>query len=980
MDAMHCPRCGQANPDGARFCLHCGASLVAGETAREERKVVSVVFVDLVGFTATAERLDPEDVRALLAPYHAALRADLERYGGSMEKFIGDAVMAVFGAPHAHEDDAERAVRAALAIRDRIAGEGRLQVRVGITTGEALVSLDARPELGEGMVAGDVVNTASRIQAVAAPDSILVDDATYRATRRAIDFRDVEPVTVKGKRDALILHEALAARSRVGVDLEPGAGLPLIGRSREIDLLVHTLDRTIGEREPQLVTIVGVPGIGKSRLVAELFRSIEAGDRLVAWRRGRSFAYAQAVSYWALGEIVKADAGILDSDDALAAERRIRAAVEALELEPDEQARMTAALRPLVGLERLADREADLRGEAFEAWRHYLEALAARRPLVLVFEDLHWADDGLLDFIDHLAEWASGVPLLIVTTARPELLTRRPGWGGGKPNAVTLSVGPLSDAESGRLVASLVERGVIPDRVREQVLERAQGNPLYAEEFARLVAGGGDVSSVPEGVRGLIGARIDLLERDEKSILQDAAVVGRVFWSGAVAAMGGLDVVDVEEILHRLERREFVRRERRSTVEGDSEFAFRHVLIRDVAYGQIPRGRRAEKHLRAAAWIEALGRAEDRAEQLAQHYLAALELARAAQGGLSPDAASRARIALVDGGDRAASLNAFRNAARLYAAALELVPPGEEPEPDLLLRHGRALRISDEAGDELLARAEQSFTRAGANDRAAEAASLLAELAWYRADLDGMREHLDRTAALLADAPESRSSAYALSQVARYQMLSGHLPEAVESARRALEISERLGLTDVRVSALINLGMARFHLDPETGLAEVEEATAIARRERLLELPRALNNLSVALEVIDLSRTAPLIQEAYEQARLLGNVAMERFIATQRSWWPFDTGRWDDFLEISDPYLAGLEEGGHTFAMSEYSRRAEVHFGRDDSAAAHADLGRALDLAHDAGKGISTSYRPFLAAAWIAARESRLKSRSGVPR
>jgi class 3 adenylate cyclase len=640
-----CPRCGKDNPAGAKFCLECGAALRQAIRPIEERKIVSVLFADLVGFTSQAERMDPEEVRAILQPYHASVRADLQRWGGTVEKFIGDAVMALFGAPVAREDDPERAVRSALAIRETLAADGRLHVRIGITTGEALVTLDARPETGEGMAAGDVVNTAARLQAAAAVDGILVDETTFRATARAIEYRDHEPVSLKGKAEPVHVHEVVAARARFGVDVRQIGRAPLVGRVRELELLVGAGDRARNEREPQLVTLVGVPGIGKSRLVWELFQQIEAGTEIVAWRQGRSLPYAEGISFWALGEILKAEAGILETDTSEDAAEKVSRAVGSLALEEVDAQWIERHLRPLVGLEAGTELRGDRRGEAFAAWTRFIEALADKRPLVLVFEDLHWADEGLLDFLDHLVDRASGVPLLIICTSRPEILSRRPGWGGGKPNALTISLSPLSEAEAARLVASLVERAVIPARVRSEVLERAQGNPLYAEEFARLLSEGGGIEDLPDSVQGIIAARLDALSREEKSILQDAAVMGKVFWSGALAGMRGIDRMEVEELLHGLARKEFVRRERRSSVARETEYAFRHIVVRDVAYSQIPRAERGERHALAAGWIEALGRLADHAELLAQHYLSAIELAQAAG---RPNRPSRGRRPGID--------------------------------------------------------------------------------------------------------------------------------------------------------------------------------------------------------------------------------------------------------------------------------------------------------------------------------------------
>ena len=598
-----CPACGQENPEGFRFCGSCAAPLIEESQAavREERKVVTVLFCDLVGSTARAEAMDPEDVRAILSSYHERVRSRLERFGGTVEKFIGDAVMALFGAPVTHEDDPERAVRAALAVREWAQDEGRLQVRIGITTGEALVALGARPEAGEGMASGDVVNAGARLQSAAAVNGILIDETTYRATDRVIDYGPAEQVEAKGKAEPISARPALRARASVRVEREGRA--PLIGRQKELEVLVAALRRARDDCEPQLVTLVGVPGIGKSRLVYELFKTIETGGVLTFWRYGRSLPYGEPVSFWALAEIVKAQSGVLETDDADAAAAKLRDAVAAVIADSADANWMERYLRPLVGLESGGEIASDRRDEAFAAWRRFFERLAEQRPLVLVFEDLHFADEGLLDFVDYLADWATGVPILIVATARPELLARRPAWGGGKANAATLSLPALSDEETAQLVHTLLGRRVMETHLRERLLDRAGGNPLYAEEFARMVEMRGAAEQLPETVQGLIAARIDGLPPGEKSLLQDAAVLGNVFWLDAAETLAGLERPAAEERLHALERKEFVRRERGSAVAGGIEFAFRRSLVQEVAYGQVPRSARADKHRRAAAWV-----------------------------------------------------------------------------------------------------------------------------------------------------------------------------------------------------------------------------------------------------------------------------------------------------------------------------------------------------------------------------------------
>ena len=619
-----CPSCGHGGPAGAKFCSECGTALAAARSlAGEERKVVTVLFADLVEFTSRAEQLDPEDVRGLLSPFYARLRAELERFGGTVEKFIGDAVIALFGAPVSHEDDPERAVRAALAIRDWVAGQDQIQVRVGVNTGEALVMLGARAGLGEGMAAGDVVNTAARLQAAAPVNGVLAGERTYPQTRAVIEYRPAPPVAAKGKRDPVPAWEAVAARARLGVDVPHEAKTALVGRDRELGVLREALGRVRAERAPQLVTLVGVPGIGKSRLVYELWQVAEAEPELIGWRQGRSLPYGEGVSFWALTEMVKAQAGIMESDDPGVARAKLAQMTgQVLAGAPEED----WVRRHLGALAGLGDGDMPVggdRGEVFAAWRQFFEALAEHRPLVLVFEDLHWADDGLLDFVDYLAEWAGQVPLLLVGTGRPELLARRPGWGGGKPDAVTLSLAPLSDKDTARLIGLLCGRTVLDAGQQGLLLAQAAGNPLFAEQYVQMLAeqGPGEQLPLPDSVQGVIAARLDLLAPAGKRLLQDAAVIGKVFWLGAVAALGGgPGGRELEEALHGLERRQFIRRDRSSLVAGQAQYAFTHVLVRDVAYGQILRAARAVRHAAAAGWIESLGRAGDHAEMLGYHY------------------------------------------------------------------------------------------------------------------------------------------------------------------------------------------------------------------------------------------------------------------------------------------------------------------------------------------------------------------------
>ncbi len=792
--------------------------------------MVTVLFADLVGFTSWAERLDPEDVRATLSPYYARLRSELERFGGTVEKFIGDAVMALFGAPVAHEDDPERAVRAALAIRDAIAeDDADLRVRIAVNTGEALVALGVRPSAGEGMASGDVVNTTARLQSAAPANGILVGEATYRATAGVIEYREADPVRAKGKSDLLSVWEAVAARSRVAVD-RVQAQTPLVGRKGELDLLLGTLRRVRQERSPQLVTLVGVPGIGKSRLIFELFQAVKADPELIFWRRGRSLPYGEGVTFWALAEMVKAHAGILETDSAEETREKLRSAVLDALGDAADASWVEGHLQPLVGLGTESE-FAERRAESFAAWRRFFEALAERDLLVLVFEDLHWADDNLLDFVDHLVDRATGVPMLVVGTARPELLERRPGWGGGKRNALTTSLSALTDEETARLLALLLDKTVLPAESQAALLTRAGGNPLYAEQYARLFAERGEDAELqlPENIQGIVAARLDSLGPEEKAQLQDASVLGKVFWSGALASVGGVDRFEVEERLHALERKEFVSRERRSSVADGEEYSFSHTLIRDVAYAQIPRRARAEKHRLAAEWLESLSldRGEDQAEMIAHHYLSALELAHAA-GQARPELEERARVAFRAAGDRASRLHAVAAAARFYEAALELWPHDDPERPELLLRYGRTrhddpsldARILEEAHDDLLAE--------GHTGAAAEAQVVLANVWWSRGRRERVLEHMDRAVRLVRSESDSSSKAFVLANASRFAMLAGQSEQAIELGSEALRMAEELGLEELQAVALMKIGTARVQEGDRRGLEELERSFQIA--------------------------------------------------------------------------------------------------------------------------------------------------------
>ncbi len=591
-----------------------------------ERRVVSVLFCDLVGSTAAAEDLDPEDVHLALSGFHHAVRDRVLSYGGVVEKYVGDAIMAIFGVPVAHEDDAERAVRAALALAED-AQAGRLpSIRVGVNTGEVLAVLGASPERGESTVLGDVVNTAARLQGAASVNTVVVGDVTHRATARVFEYDELAPMELKGKKGLVALWRPRAARARFGADVLRDLTTPMVGRDDELATLVDLFQRASAGGGAQLVTVVGEPGVGKSRIVAELLRRLDSGPDLVTWRQGRCPPYGAEVPYAALGDIVKAQLGVYDNDPADTVMAKLEAGVPG-----EEAAGLRALLAPLLGLPGLGQVG---RETQFTAWAGYLTGLTQRNAAVLVVEDLHWADEGLLEFLPCLVGNAGDAPLLVVTTTRPELLAERPGWAGHLASAVQLTLSPLEPEDTQRLLSSILGDLGLGTSVREALVDRCGGNPLYAEEFARLARdthdrGALELDALPDSLQSLISARLDTLPDTTRSLLQDTAVVGKTFWTGVAAALSRRDQHEVEQGLLELVRREFVRPLAASSITGQREWSFVHALIRDVAYQRLPRADRGRRHLVVAGWLGEVGRAriEDVADVVLHHALTAHGLA-----------------------------------------------------------------------------------------------------------------------------------------------------------------------------------------------------------------------------------------------------------------------------------------------------------------------------------------------------------------
>jgi class 3 adenylate cyclase/tetratricopeptide (TPR) repeat protein len=915
-----CPHCAEDNPDRARFCWSCGAALAeAPARGAEERKVVSILFVDLVGFTARSDRADPEDVRATLRPYHARLKQEIEHFGGTVEKFIGDAVMAVFGAPVAHEDDAERAVRAALKILEAIDDlnteqEVELAVRAGVATGEAVVSLDARPEMGEGIATGDVVNTAARLQQAAPVGAVVVGESTFRATRDVIVYDELDPVSVKGKAEAVPLWRASRPRGRFGVDVERRVDVPFVGREHELRLLRDAYTRALQDSSLQLVTMTGEPGVGKTRLISEFQSFVDAQPEIVWWRQGRCLPYGEGITFWALGEIVKAHAGILESDSPDEAGTKLRASVDALVEDETDRDWFRTRLAPLTGAH--ATEATVTREESFSAWQRFLEAIAAQRPIVLVIEDLHWADPSLVEFLDHLVDWSSGVPLVLLIAARPELYERHPGWGGGKRNSVTISLGPLTDDETARLVASLVGRSVLPAETQTALLERAGGNPLYAEEFVRMLAERGAPAPdapLPETVQALIAARLDTLPPARKSLLQDAAVVGKVFWTGAVAAIGNIEERDVKEGMREFVRKELVRPARRSSVEGQDELAFWHVLVRDVAYQQIPRAARAEKHGAAASWIEQIAgdRAADHAEILVHHSQQALELAEAAGATDVAELRERLRGFLLLAGERASKLDA-QKAYEHYSRALELTPLDDPRRAEMLDRTSDAGFQAGHLGEarELTIEALEQYRSRDDAIGTGRALANLSHLSWVSGLHAEAAAAIEEALELLEAEPPGPDLAVTYSRLAGRAMMQGRSQEALDYSNKAIALAEELAVEERVLFAWQARGTALCELGDPGGVQALRDALALALDRAVpLSAGVAYNNLGHFLWVMESARAGLAAKyDGIDYASRRGLNGNLRWVQMETMWLLFDLGEWDEVLAVAEDLLETLGE------------------------------------------------------------------------
>jgi len=947
-----CPICGEENLDKAKFCLECGTPLKGSLMApAEERKVVSVLFVDLVGFTARSHQADPEDVRAALKPYHERLQRESERFGGTVAKFVGDAVMAVFGVPVAHEDDAERAVRAALRITEAIHEMNeanatyKLAIRGAVETGEVFVS--PTEEMGRGLL-GDVINTASRLQGAAPVNGIVVGETTYRCTRDLIDYEPLDPATVKGKPEPIPIWKVIAARSRTEVLRYT---TPFIGRDLDLITLETAYQRALRESSLGFVTIVGEPGIGKSRLLGEFSAYVDEQPGIVSWRLGRSLPYGEGITFWALGEVFKAQADILESDGPREAADKLQVAIEAVVEDSSEHEWFRVRLAPLVGASVGGSTSAE-KEESFAAWRRFLEAIASRSALVVVFEDLHWADPSLLEFIEHLVEWSTGVPLVIVCTARPELFEKHPGWGGGTRNWTTISLSPLTNLETAELVSGLLAEAVLPAETHSTLLEQAGGNPLYAEEFIRMLRDRGILKEqgttlaldhdvdipMPDTVQALIAARLDTLASERKALLHNAAVVGKTFWSQAVAAVGDMDEQTIDHELHELAGKEFVQPSRTSSIKGQQEFTFWHAIVQQVSYNQIPRAARVRKHKAMAQWLERLAgdRITDVAEVIAHHYREAVHLAEAS-GAMreAVDLQAPTQRFLILAAEQARYLDA-RKAKKLYDEVLQRMASDSAERGRTLLGAARAswdLALWEEAERQLL-EALSSFRTSSDRQGEGEALALLSHFACELSQLEKTKALAIEAIDLLEAQPPSRSLAYVYSMMALQHSLLGEFVEALDWYERALSVARELDDLENLRRALMGRGDALCELDDLKGLDDLKEALNVGKE---IGDPVAIASAQLTLGQWIWLTEGP--RQALELYRGGVDLAEQRSVTDvahwgrgEMLWMLFDSGLWDLLLEEAEDILRWNEKDALKALILPYQALVWHHRGRHSDA------------------------------------------------
>ena len=874
--ARACANCGSGLDAGERFCGECGtpvADVAPAATASSapaapaktpatavadpgERRFVTVLFADLVGFTPFSEQRDAEDVRAMLTRYFDRASEIVERFGGTIDKFIGDAVMAVWGAETALEDDAERGVRTALELVDAVAALGEeigvpdLKARAGVLSGEASVGSGGNEK---GLVVGDLVNTASRLQSIAEPGTVLVGTSTRDLVQASIELAPVGEHSVKGKQTPVQAWRAVRVVSgRRGEWRADGLVSPFVGREHEMRLLKDMLAATSRERRARLISIVGEGGIGKTRLAEEFLHYIDGLAEVIYWHQGRSPSYGSGLAFWALGEMVRRRCGIAEGDDEHRTMTKLRTTLAEYVTDGGDRAWLEPRLAGLLGVAPMPTGD---RAELFSAWRTFFERIAEQGTTVMVFEDLHWADEGMVDFVDELSARAPGSPILVVTLARPELLERHPGWGSGRANTMSMHLAPLADIDVDDLV-----KGMIPgsgSEVAQYVVGQAAGVPLYAVELVRMLVNDGTVVArdgayetvgtianlaVPDSLNGVVGARIDRLPPESRELLQDAAVLGQAFTLTGLAALRDADEATLEQLLEPFVEQALIQVERDPRSPERGQYKFVQSLIREVAYSRISRAERRAKHLAVADYFE------QRAEQelagaVAAHYLGAVEAS--STDAEAAELAGRAVRSLRTAAERAAELQSHRQAIALAMQAIDIATTAGQEGPLWVLAARSAHAAVDDRAEEFARRAVELLRDAGDEEELLRAARALATI--YN-DSQQPTRAIELLEPIFASVESRTTAEFAklAAELARAHAMSGASEEWKEPVEAALIVAERLELIPTITDALITRGTSLATTGrPREGTALLHTALELAEEHDLgHSLMRSLNNLA----------------------------------------------------------------------------------------------------------------------------------------
>lgn len=921
-DQRFCGECGLAltlvcvngheNPPGQKFCGECGEALTAVSADAPvgpvdepgERRLVSVLFADLVGFTPFSESRDPEEVRAMLTRYFDRAQTIVERFGGEIDKFIGDAVTAFWGARQAQEDDAERAVRAALELVDAVdelgaeIGVPDLALRAGVLTGETSVGAGGNEK---GLVVGDIVNTAARLQSAAAPGTVYVGESTQTLSSGAIRYQSVGEQVLKGKSLPVAAWRAVDVAAAVGgrgrVD---GLEAPFVGREDEFRLLKDQIHATTRERRAHLVSILGEAGIGKSRLAWELQKYLDGVTELFLWHEGRSPAYGEGVTFWALGEMVRQRARIAETDDPLKSRTKLRTTVAEFVPDPDEQRWIEPRLAGLLGLAEMPQGD---RNELFAALRTFFQRLAESSPTILVFEDLHWADAGLLDFIEELVEWSTRHPILIVTLARPDLLERRPTWGSGRRNTLSTHLGPLASEDMAELIRGLTP-GIRDDAVA-LIVERAEGIPLYAVEFVRMLLDAGDLVrtttglelvgtieelAIPDSLRSVIAARLDRLDPDLRALIQDAAVLGYSFTADRIEIFGSRP--DLAEQLRALVRMELLELDVDERSPERGQYRFIQSVIREVAYGRLAKAERRDRHILVARYYEELGDSEV-AAIVASHYIDAYA------ADPSDELAAATRSALRRAAERAAQLHSNEQVLALARRAIELTADG----PDLAALNmlaGEAARgmVDYDTAEPYAVGALDWYAEHGTDGEAALAATLLGSI--YMDDVKSPTA-IEAMLPYVKPGSGTREQGVLAAALSRASMLSDRQVDAIRLADQAIDTAEAtldhatfVDAFITKATSLGNLGHtfeATLMLDGAIDFAEEHDLGFSAGR--------AINNLMITTTNDGWARYGEYSRRGMEVGTRMGDLTSKR-MAANLAWWLTMMLRLDEAAQILD--------------------------------------------------------------------------------